>query len=97
MKVDYGGLRHFWDDLVCPDPVRKLSNFAQNSRGVGAAVGDRLAGLLFFNAYLGFASEMAKGWRAAWATLGYLASCCACHRDDPPRLCRALLLQAGML
>ena len=25
MKVDYGELRHFCDDLICPDPVWKLS------------------------------------------------------------------------
>ena len=25
VKVDYGGLRHFCDDPVCPEPVRKLS------------------------------------------------------------------------
>ena len=26
MKVDFGNLRHFCDDPVCPDPVWKLSN-----------------------------------------------------------------------
>ena len=25
MKIDYGKLRHFCDDPVCPDPVWKLS------------------------------------------------------------------------
>ena len=28
MKVDYGKLRHFCDDPVCPDPVWKLSTSA---------------------------------------------------------------------
>ena len=31
MKVDYGELRHFCDEPVCPDPVWKLSTLGSHS------------------------------------------------------------------